>query len=377
MALVLLVLHFFSFDGKRIEFEKTAAELFGTPVKIGSARLRVLTGPQWVLNDVAIGANTETVKIARVGIEASWLGLFGTPVQFHSIHLEGPQLPLPIVFKLLTQASDKTLLKSGELTATGLVFAAVQGMPPLNLRASWREGQLTKISAQGEDAESGKVSLDMIREDQWQLTLGAAQVRWILGSGLPLTDVVLKADLTPSRMLIREFSGTLFNGELAGSGNIAWQDGWRAAAKLEAKRLDPARFAPAWVPEGRVNGSAAIAAGAANPGELLSRARIGGSFDIGRGLLAGMDMDQVVQNRGMGEQSRFESLKGDFLSDFRSVEISELRLVAGDLKATGALSIEPNRAASGRIAIEVQTPGVRRTANVRVGGSLAAPQYQR
>jgi len=376
-ALVLLLLHFFSFDGRRIEFERTAAELFGAPVKIGSARLSVLTGPQWVLGDVTTGTDAETVKIAQVRLGASWLGLFGTPVQFDSIHLDGPLLPPSIALKLLTRTSDNALLKSGELTATGLAFAGAQGMPPLNLRASWRDGRLTRISGQGEDAESGKVSLDMSREEQWQLALDATQLRWIFGPGLSLTNVALKADLKPGSILIRQFSGTLFDGELAGSGNIGWQDGWRAAAKLEAKGLDPTRFAPAWIQEGRVNGNAAIAAEAASPGELLSRARMGGSFNIGRGLLAGMNLDQVVQNRGMGDQSRFESLKGDFLSDFRSIEFSELRLVAGDLKANGTLNIGADRAASGRITIEVQTPGVRRTASVRIGGSLAAPQYQR
>ena len=378
LALGLTLLNFHSFEGKRIEFENTATELFGVPVKAGSAKFWILTGPQWRLDDVTIGSDADAVKIARVGLGASLLGLFGAPVQFHSIHLDRPQVPPSIALQLLTRASARELLQSGELTATGLVFAAdPRGMPPLNLRASYRDGRLMKISAQGEDAESAKLSLDMQREDQWRLTLGATHLRWLLGPGLPLSEVALKAELMPASLVVTEFSARLLDGDLAGNGNLSWQDGWRAAAKLEGRLIDATRLAPAWLQEGRVNGSAAIVAEAASPRELVARARTSGSFSIGRGLLAGIDLDKAVQNRGLGEQFRFESLKGDFFSDSQRIEFSGLNLVARDLKAQAVLSVDANRAVNGRVNIEVQTTGERRTTSLRVGGSLAAPQYQR
>ncbi|MDP3512717.1 MAG: hypothetical protein Q8S20_08205 [Sulfuritalea sp.] len=378
LLLGLTLLNFYSFEGKRIEFEKTATELFGVPVKAGSAKFWILTGPQWRLDDVTLGADADAVRIARVGLGTSWLGIFGAPVRFDSIHLDGPQVPPSIAFKLLTQTSAKELLQSGELTANGLVFAAdAKGMPPLNLRASYRDGRLMKISAQGEDAEAAKLSLDMQREDQWRLTLAATHLRWLLGPGLPLSEVALKADLLPASLVVTEFSAKLLDGELAGNGNLSWQGGWRAAAKLDGRLFDATRLAPAWIPEGRVNGSAAIVAEAASPQELVARARTSGSFNIGRGLLAGIDLDKAVQNRGLGEQFRFESLKGDFFSDSQRIEFSGLNLVARDLKAQAALSVDASRAVNGRVNIEVQTTGERRTTSLRVGGSLAAPQYQR
>ncbi len=378
LALGLTLLNFYSFDGKRIEFEKTAAELFGVPVKAGRARFWILTGPQWRLDDVTIGSDADAVKIARVGLGTSLLGLFGAPVQFHSIDLDRPQVPPSIALKLLTQASTTESLQSGELTATGLEFAAdAKGMPPLNLRASYRDGRLMKISAQGEDAESAKLRLDMQREDQWRLTLGATHLRWLLGPGLPLGDVALKAELMPTSLVVTEFSARLLDGDLAGNGNLSWQGGWRAAAKLEGRLIDATRLAPAWIQEGRVNGSAAIVAEAASPRELVARVRTSGSFNIGRGLLVGVDLDKAVQNRGLGEQFRFESLQGDFFSDSQRIEFSGLNLVARDLKAQAALSVDASRAVNGRVNIEVQTTGERRTTSLRVGGSLAAPQYQR
>ena len=378
VVLGLLVLQVVSFDGKRSEFEKTATEAFGVPVKAGSAKLGLLAGPQWIVENVVIGADADAVKIARVRFGMSVFGVFGAPLRYESIHLEQPQLPASVALKLLLQQSSPALLKSGQILATGLQFTAVQkGLPPLNLQASFQEGRLTSVSGKGEDAESGKFSFELNREDQWRLALNAAQVHWILGPDLPLTEVTLKGDLTPDAVLIKEFSGSLLSGEIGGSGRLSWQGGWRTTGKLEAKRIDPTKLVPGWLREGNINGNAVMAANAETPKDLLARTTISGSFNIGRGLLAGIDLDKVLQNRGAGDQFRFESLTGEFSAEARRIEITEFKLSAPELKASGAVSIDANRAASGRIAIEAVSSGTRRTASLRVGGTLAAPQYQR
>lgn len=378
VAVVIGLLQVLTFDGKRSEFEKTATELFGVPVKAGSAKLGVLAGPQWIINDVTIGTDAATVKIARARFGMSWLGVFGAPLHFESVHLEHPSLPPSVALALLHQEAGKALLKSGEVVVTGLQFSSVpKGIPLLNLRATFADGRLMTVAGRGEDAESGKLNLDISREEQLRLSLGASQVRWLLGSDVPLTDVALKADLEPDALLVKEFSANLVGGEVAGTGRLSWQGGWRITAKLEAKRLDANKMIPAWLLEGNVNGNAVMAADAASSAELLSRATISGSFNIGRGLLGGIDLDKVLQNRGLGEQFRFESLNGNFAREARRIELTDLALGAPELKAGGTVTIEANRAASGRIAIETISSGTRRTASVKVGGTLAAPQYQR
>ncbi len=378
VALGMLLLQVLPFDGKRSEFETSAAVLFGVPVKAGSTRFGLLAGPQWIISDVVIGSDASAVRIARVRLGMSWLGVFGAPLRFESIHLERPQLPAAVALMLLHRESGETRLQSSQVIATGMEFLPhPNGMPPLNLHATFSEGRLTKISGGGQDAESGKLSLDMRREDQWRLTAGASQVRWLLSPDLPLTDVALTAELMPDALLLKEFSASLFSGEIGGSGRLSWRDGWRAAAKVEARRLDPAKIAPGWILEGGINGKAVMAAEAAKPGELQSHLAVSGSFDIGRGLLKGLDLDKLLQNRGQGEQFRFESLSGDFAAESRRVELSNLKLVAPELKAGGALTIEADRSASGRIVVEANAAGSRRTANLKVTGTLAAPSYQR
>jgi hypothetical protein len=261
---------------------------------------------------------------------------------------------------------------------SGLTFDIDQkNMPALDIRATFDDGHLTKISGQGENAESGKLSVVMNREDQWQLTLNAAQARWLVGLNLPLADVALKGNLAADGMQITEFSAALPSGELAGSGKLNWQGNWRASAKLEGKRIDATKLAPAWLQEGSVAGSALMFAESGSFGELFSRPKLSGSFSIARGLLNGIDLDKVLQGRGQGEQYRFESLSGEFSVDSGRIELSELKLAAPELKATGTLSFDASRNASGRLAVEANSGGTRRTANLRLSGSLAVPGYQR
>ncbi len=377
VAAAVLLLQFIPFDSKRAEFEKAATEMFGVPVKVGSTRLGVLAGPQWLMNDVTVGTDAQAAKIARVRIGMSLFGIFGAPLRFESIHLEAPKLPAAMALKLLGPAADGAQLKSGEIRVSGLSFDVDQkNLPALDILATFNDGRLTKISGQGENPEAGKFSIAMDREDQWRLTLNAAQVRWLVGT-LPLAAVTLKGTATADGMQITEFSAALPSGDLSGSGKLTWQDKWRASAKLEGKRIDAAKLAPAWFKEGSVDVNAQMYAESGKLGELFARPLLSGSFSIGRGLLGGVDLDKALQDRGMGDQYRFESLSGEYSAEAGRIDLIDLKLAAPELKASGSLSFDASRNASGRLLVETTSQTVRRSVRLNLSGSLAAPRYQR
>lgn len=378
IAAVFLVLQFMSFDGKRAEFEKTASEMFGVPVKVGSTRLGILAGPQWLMNEVTVGGEEQTAKIARVRVGMSLLGIFGAPLRFESIQLEAPRLPAAMALKLLGQAANGTQLKSGEIRASGLTFIAEQNnLPALNINANFADGRLTKLSAKGANPESGKLSLVMERDEQWRLELSAEQLNWLVGANLPLANVVLKGTLTPEALQFSEISAELPSGDLSGNGKLSWQEKWRASAKLEAKRIDAAKLAPGWFKEGSVSGNAQMYGESEKLGELFSRPLLGGNFSVSRGLLNGVDLDKALQDRGLGDQYRFESLGGEFSAEAGRIDLRELKLAAPELKASGSLSFDASHNANGRLAVETTSQSARRTVKLTVSGTLAAPRYQR
>jgi hypothetical protein len=110
---------------------------------------------------------------------------------------------------------------------------------------------------------------------------------------------------------VSEFTASLFAGEFKGSGRLGWQDGWRLSAKLKAKSIDATKLARGWFRDGHVGGELLLVSAAATSKELLPRASLSGSFAMERGALAGVDLDKVLQDRGIGEESRFESLRGN------------------------------------------------------------------
>ena len=111
--------------------------------------------------------------------------------------------------------------------------------------------------------------------------------------------------------------------------------------------------------------------------EIQHGASLSGHFTMERGALAGVDLDRVLQDRGNGDEFRFESLRGNLAVEGQGIELSALNLLASDLKAGGTLSFDAARAASGRLALEARSAGARRGANLKIGGTLAAPHYQR
>jgi hypothetical protein len=111
---------------------------------------------------------------------------------------------------------------------------------------------------------------------------------------------------------IGEFTANLFAGELqAAAAASAGSMGWRLSARLKAKSIDAAKLARGWIRDGHVGGELLLVSAAATSKELLPRVSLSGSFAMERGVLAGVDLDKALQDRGIGEESRFESLRGN------------------------------------------------------------------
>lgn len=377
-VLILGFLQLYNFESRRAGFEQSASALFGVPVKIGSARLALLPRPQWHLHEVSISTASAAAHIGLIAIDSGWRGIFSELPAYHAIRIERPLLPPKLALALLEGAANSALLASGKIEVRSLIFTAEQkDLPPLNVRATIQDGRLISLSGGGEGAESGRLKFELHREEQWRLALEASQTRWLLGAKSPLTDLSLTGQLGAGSLRCDKFTATALAGELAGDGLLSWGEGWRLSAKLAARRIDAGKLARAWIDEGDVSGKATLVATANQPSELPARASMAGSFLLGRGELVGVDLDRVLQQRGSGGNFRFESLAGDFAVEARRVELSRLRLLAPGLKADGELGFDAQGVANGRLTIEALAPGPRRAQTLKIGGSLATPNYQR
>ena len=383
VLIALALLHVIAFDGKRSEFEAAATAVLGVPVKAGSANAALFPSPRWVLNSVVMTTEDGAVSIGRVRLGVSLFGLFRGLDAVDSIHLESPQLPLATLLKAAAQHA--ALPANYEtLSAQGLVLVGDRhGLPALNVHVTRRRGQAPVLLAQGEEADFGKASIEADapedQPEQWRFKFSTSRFQTPFGATVPLTNFSMSGVLMPGNVVIKEFSGGFNEGMLTGSMNLAWREGWRLTGTLDAKNIDAAKLIPGWMSEGLINGNANIVADprAADPKTLLAHPHIVGSFVVSRGVLTGIDLDRVVQGRGMGDQYRFESLAGNLLVEEGRVALQSLRLTAGSLVAQGAATLAPDRKMSGRLTSEVKAGTINLKSSVDIGGTLAVPQYQR
>jgi hypothetical protein len=211
----------------------------------------------------------------------------------------------------------------------------------------------------------------------WNLSLDAERFDLPFAAKLQLVDFSATGQLAPDRLTISGFKGWLKNGELGGSATLTWQGNWKLGGKFSASRVNAAAAAPGWFNDGAFDAQGDIVGIAAKSQDLLPKAQIQAQLGMSRGVLAGIDLDRVLQGRGQGEQFSFESLKANLLYDAGRIEASQIRLTAGALAATGAVTIAADQTARGRISIEVKSASSRMNASLSISGDAAKPQYQR
>ncbi len=375
----LIALHLVPFDGKRTAFEEIGGAALGAPVKIGSANFSLFPSPQWKLNELSIGSGTDAVKIHRVTVGASVSSIWQMPKELMSLQLDGARIPVTIALKLLHETSGSDALKSAAITATDLlIIGEGQEIPPMSVEAKMQDGELKTLAARGESEKMGKVTVDAQHDNKvWQINAKSEKFNVPFGADLPVKDFSLDAQLAADGLTVKQFSAGLYGGDFSGNGNIAWQAGWRVKGNLEVKTIDASRLAPGWAKDGYVKGSAQVDAQVTAANQIYPSARIDGSFSLGNGVLVGVDLDRVLQGRGLGEETRFESLEGQIRFENQRVELSGMKLKTGTMNAKGALSIAADHAVTGNIGIEVKTQSTRVAVDIGVTGTTAKPQFKR
>lgn len=370
---------FISLDGKRTSFEAMASNVIGLPVTVGNAHIELIPKVQLSLDAVTIGEAGERVTIQQLILGTPWSILWQLPAEFDSLHLEQARIPLAAFLKTLDQGAKKLPVKSDALTANGLIIVLEpKALPPLTAEARFTDGQLTSITGFGEDDDFGKLTLGAnANSGIWRMNLAAQRFTIPLGVDLPLSDFSLSTQLAKDHLTIAEFKGWNSDGQLIGSGSIAWLAGWNLTGKLAIKHIDASKLAPGWFKDGFVSGQADIVASATEAKALYSAAKIRGTLSIAQGNLNGIDLERVVESRGIGEQFRFNSLESNADLNAGQVEFSEVRLDAGAISANGAVSLSRDAEVNGRFAIQMKTTRMPLGATISVRGTAKKPQFQR
>jgi hypothetical protein len=352
------------------EYEKAASDAMGVPVKIGSARLSVITGIEARFENVSVG---EAVKIRAVRGYPEVGSLFGAKKSFSRIELDGVSIAQ-------SQLGDAVLGKvSGENFRVGRIlvkqvkFDGPLALPALDVEATVAaDGSLDSVNLRGGD--SLKVHLSP-RGENISFEISAANLALPFAPKLNLSEFGMKGSANRTGVTASDFDGRAFDGVISGSAKIRWGASWTVDGEIRARGVKIAVLAPALVSEGKADGRGAYTMSGTNPGTLFEGARIQGEFKIDKGVLGSFDLTRALQTGGAQTTGRtiFSELTGQAVYDKGTVRISNAAITAGAMNAGATLDVDANGGLSGRIVADVKTPNQTLRATLNVSGKIQDP----
>lgn len=353
------------------EYQTAASEAMGVPVKIGSARLSLITGIEVRFEDVTIG-ETVTIKLVRGTPEIG--SLFGSKKSFSRMELEGASLSQ-------SQLADAVLGKvSGENFRVGRVVikqAKLDGplaLPALDVEATVAgDGSLQSVKLLGGD---NKLSVQLSPKGNdigFEISAGSLALPFV--PALSLSDFGMKGTANRSGVTMSAFDGRAFDGVISGSAKIRWGANWLVDGEVRARGVKVAVIAPALVSEGKADGRGTYTMSGPNPATLFQTARVQGEFKIEKGVLGSFNLTRALQTGGAqtGGRTEFTELTGQALYDKGTVKVSNVAIAAGAMNAGASLDIDANGGLSGRIVADVKTPNQTLRATLNVSGKIQDP----
>ena len=352
------------------DYEKAAAEAMGVPVKIGSARMSVLTGIEMKFDNVAIG---DSAKIRLVRGFPEFGSLFGGRKAFSRIELEGVSASQAQIADAVLGKVSGANLQIGRVTVKQLSLEGPLKLPPLDVEAEvGGSGGFQTVKLTGGDKI--QVQLSPAGNDiAFEISAGSLALPFV--PALTLLDFGMKGTANRAGMTATEFDGRIYDGVISGNARIRWGANWTVEGDLRARALKAAVFAPALVSEGRVEGKGSYSMSGRDPAALGDAAHVQGEFTIEKGVLGSFDLTRALQTGGAqaGGRTVFNELTGQGVYDKGAVQLRNVAIAAGAMNANASLDIDANGGLSGRVAADVKTPTQTLRATVTLSGKVQDP----
>ncbi|MCX7962076.1 MAG: hypothetical protein N2653_10960, partial [Burkholderiales bacterium] len=331
------------------QYEAAASEALGVPVRIGEARLSLLTGVSLNMARVSIGEATVAAVRARPAVGA----LFDARKTFEWIELEGVAAGQGAFGAALFGKASGANFGVARVVAKQVKLEGPLALPTLEIEAAFgADGAPRSVTLRGPEKLEVRFS-PRGAEAGFELSAGSLAVPFVPALGL--TEVSAKGLATREALSVSQFDGRAFDGVISGSAAIRWGAVWSVEGELRVRNVNAAVFAPALVSEGRAEGRGTFRMSGPQPARLHESARLEGSFRIEKGAL-GFDIGRALSTGQTGGRTEFAELTAQGVYDRGAVQVRNIAFSRGAMSATGALEISADGALAGRLSAEVKTP---------------------
>ena len=352
------------------DYEKAVSEAMGVPVKIGSARLSVITGIEARFENVSIG---DTVKIRTVRGFPEIGTIMGGKKSFSRMELEGASLSQSQLGDAILGKVSSENFRVARITIKQAKLDGPLSLPALDIDAVVAgDGSVQSINLRGPDKLDVKLTP---QGSDIAFEVSAASLALPVAPALSLSDFGMKGTANRGGVTASEFDGRAFDGVISGTAKIRWGATWTVDGEVRARGLRVAVLAPALVSEGKAEGRGNYTMSGAVPAALFESARIQGEFKIDKGVLGSFDLTRALQTGGAQSSGRtiFSELTGQAVYDKGSVKITNASIAAGAMNAGASLEIDPAGGLSGRVVADVKTPNQTLRATLNISGKIQDP----
>jgi class 3 adenylate cyclase len=374
LLLGVVLVHLVSFGGYIPQFEKVASAHLRLPVKIKALHLSLVPQPHWRLEGVSVGEQGQ-LAVERIDAIAEIGSMFSAQKVFKSIELDSPALSEEGLSGFLfgkPQGGDlkvaSIVVKNAKLASKAMILPAVDAKIAMGADGGWQKITL-------ETADHKTSLLLESRSEGAQLEIETNAFSMPFSPAFILEDFSAKGVLGRDELRLSEFKGAIYGGYLSGTADLKWGGGWSLGGAISVRAMDPGRFAPALLEEGKLEGKAEYAMRAKSYEELFAAPRLGGSFAVQKGSLLGVDLGRLLQGGTVGGRTAFAELSGNFVSEGGKTQLRQVHLVAGPVTAGGNADADALKNISGRFAVELRSPVAQARANLTVSGTLKEPRF--
>jgi hypothetical protein len=379
LALAVGVLHVMPMSGYVPAFERFASNNIGEPVSIGSMKMSFMSGLQFKLTNVSVGA-TQDLILNDVTVTPELGSILGDRIVIKSIDAVGGKIVKEALSRLPlwqnSSAQDSRMqVKSIALRGINPEMRTFK-LPSVNVDI--KLGQDGQVRSTRIETTNGKLYVTIVPGDSNKsVTIGASD--WVppFGTPIAITDFLATGSFTGSVLNLSEWDATVYGGLVKGSAQISWTSGWRATSQFEFVRVATDELLAAFTKTAKATGTASGKVGfSARSGSLhtlLDSPSLQASFLVKKGSLNGVDLVRALQVGSAGSQggsTKFQELSGDVTISNGRFNYRNVFLNAGILSATSDFNIATNQAVSGRVTVALRSSAQRLTANLNVTGSL-------
>ncbi|MBE0622820.1 MAG: hypothetical protein IH605_19685, partial [Burkholderiales bacterium] len=376
LLLGLVLVHFIPFDASIPQFEKLAGAYLQQPVKIKALHLSLVPQPHWRLDGVAVG-NEGQLTVARINAYPELSSLFGDQKVFSSVELESPVLGeegLRSLFFGRPAGKDfkvaSVVASNGKFDSKSFVVSAMNAKITLGEDDAWR-----KIALETPDH---KTSLLLSAEgERAQIEIDTNAFSLPFHPSFILENFNAKGTLRRGELRLSELKGGIYGGYLYGTASLKWGAGWSLGGDFKVRAMDPARFAPELLQDGKLEGKAVYATRGRSYDELFAAPRMEGSFDIQKGVLLGVDLGRLLQGGEVGGKTRFAELTGSLVSEAGRTQLRQIHLRSGPVSARGSAEVDAGKRINGRFDAELRSPVTHARSRLTVFGTITDPRFSR